>query len=330
MYLYLGTSLSLALINAVQVYSTLLCTEPVSDTLAKLTNYETVIAWQFGILTWSEIFTLALRYALNLCLAFDLVSMIRTPFKEKSAEMKKYFTTSVLGSALFASVWDYGLAQHYKRVIAFFSALFIVIALWSFLLARRMLNRPGFSQPVRDLVRRRHVRSFVIYIMCYLYVGYYVFYVESAYYSSSQLVEWLTAVLYTLYLFSGILTPLVRFNEPAFRSVISGIIFGGKTDSEKEMTPLFLGLASSLNVELVYIILKGITSFSNIEKAEKSGKLKRSNGDVTVYLDHIKIKNMHRWSSMTSEDEIASIIKDPGFQGLDMTQKIQVGLMQRV
>ena len=48
---------------------------------------------------------------------------------------------------------------------------------------------------------------------------------------------------------------------------------------------------------------------------------------MTVYLDHIKIKNMQRWSSMTSEDEIANIIKDPGFQGLQMQKKVQVGLL---
>jgi len=32
--------------------------------------------------------------------------------------------------------------------------------------------------------------------------------------------------------------------------------------SEKEIAPLFLFLASSLNVELVYIILKGISHFA--------------------------------------------------------------------
>lgn len=187
--------------------------------------------------------------------------------------MKKYYVTSVLGSALLATAFNYGPQDHYKIVIALLSAIFIVIALWSFAFAQRMLNRPGFSQPVRDLVRRRHVRSILIYILCYVYVVYYVFYVESGHYSARPLTEWLTAILYTLYLASGILTPLVRFNEPTFRSAISDIFFGGKIDSQKQMTPLFLGLASSFNVELVYIILKGITSFSNIEKAERSGKL---------------------------------------------------------
>jgi hypothetical protein len=34
--------------------------------------------------------------------------------------------------------------------------------------------------------------------------------------------------------------------------------------SEKEMAPIALFLASSFNVELVYVILKGITSFGYI------------------------------------------------------------------
>ena len=33
---------------------------------------------------------------------------------------------------------------------------------------------------------------------------------------------------------------------------------------EEEMAPLFLFLASSFNVELVYVILKGITQFSYV------------------------------------------------------------------
>ena len=51
-----------------------------SGFVAEWTDYETAIVWQFGILAWYEVFTLALRYALNLCLAFDLVAMISKPF----------------------------------------------------------------------------------------------------------------------------------------------------------------------------------------------------------------------------------------------------------
>ena len=37
---------------------------------------------------------------------------------------------------------------------------------------------------------------------------------------------------------------------------------------EEEMTPWFVFATSSLNVELVYIILKGITQFSYLNKGE--------------------------------------------------------------
>lgn len=69
------------------------------------------------------------------------------------------------------------------------------------------------------------------------------------------------------------------------------------------MAPLFLFLASSFNVELVYIILKSITQFSYIngtdEKSQgkiKKLKLKRSDGDVTLHLSEIKIKDIDKWS----------------------------------
>lgn len=67
-------------------------------------------------------------------------------------------------------------------------------------------------------------------------------------------------------------------NEPSFRKIASKsirrdlswiftkpeIVEKSKKD-QHEMTPLFLFLASSFNVELVYVILKGITQFSYIK-----------------------------------------------------------------
>ena len=40
--------------------------------------------------------------------------------------------------------------------------------------------------------------------------------------------------------------------------------FGGKPQAKQQMKPLFLFLASSLNTEIVYVILKSITQFSYI------------------------------------------------------------------
>ena len=78
------------------------------------------------------------------------------------------------------------------------------------------------------------------------------------------------------------------------------------------MAPLFYFLASSLNVELVYIILKSVTQFVNIcpNTREYTGKLGKEvkiiKGDsadhVTLELSKIKIKNYSDWSPASGAD----------------------------
>jgi hypothetical protein len=71
------------------------------------------------------------------------------------------------------------------------------------------------------------------------------------------------------------------------------------------MAPLFFFLASSLNVELVYSILKGITQFGYLtlcdpktipEKLAKMHTQKTQDG-VKLTLRRIKIKNSKNWNS---------------------------------
>ena len=67
---------------------------------------------------------------------------------------------------------------------------------------------------------------------------------------------------------------------------------------------MFVFLSSSLNVELVYSILKGVTQFGYLtlcDPEEVSGKLSKmqtvtSNGDTTLILNEIKIKNSQVWN----------------------------------
>ena len=85
---------------------------------------------------------------------------------------------------------------------------------------------------------------------------------------------------------------------------------------------MFLFLASSFNVELVYVILKGITQFSyliqsktqrNSVRAEgkKSGmELVYEDGNVTVVLNQIKIKDFDKWSRMKTDEEIQQLTKE--------------------
>ena len=78
------------------------------------------------------------------------------------------------------------------------------------------------------------------------------------------------------------------------------------------MAPLYYFLASSLNVELVYIILKSLTQFVDIDPDTMeftSTKVKKvkilDNGttdDVTLELSKIKIKNYSDWAPSSGTD----------------------------
>ena len=79
------------------------------------------------------------------------------------------------------------------------------------------------------------------------------------------------------------------------------------------MPPLFFFLASSFNVELVYIILKGITQFSYLTcnngrceftnaKAAKLDLTEEKDGSKTVKMREVKIKDFDKWSKQKEED----------------------------
>ena len=83
---------------------------------------------------------------------------------------------------------------------------------------------------------------------------------------------------------------------------------GQKRSSDKKqqmMAPMFVFLSSSLNVELVYSILKGVTSFGYITLMEdfhsvKAKKIERIAptviGDgIRITIRRIKIKDKRNW-----------------------------------
>ena len=85
------------------------------------------------------------------------------------------------------------------------------------------------------------------------------------------------------------------------------------------MAPLFFFLASSFNVELVYVILKGITSFSyiasedlNLKQRERVQNLDfvKEDGNVTLTLKEIKIYDSDKWSQMITDKDLEEVNKD--------------------
>lgn len=83
--------------------------------------------------------------------------------------------------------------------------------------------------------------------------------------------------------------------------------------------PLFLQLASSLNVELVYTILKSITQFAYVNARAQGGKTKKSvsevsiderTGDAHLTLNQIKVKNSSSWQKETTVNASALAAKE--------------------
>lgn len=97
-----------------------------------------------------------------------------------------------------------------------------------------------------------------------------------------------------------------------------------KKEEASTLSPLFVYLSSSLNIELVYIILKGITKFSYITCADSQGGLNENtakkaaklnlvylaNGDVMLKLDVLKMKDFAKWDNDLTGDEASKPVKD--------------------
>lgn len=87
------------------------------------------------------------------------------------------------------------------------------------------------------------------------------------------------------------------------------------------MPPLFFFLASSFNVELVYIILKGITQFSYLQcnngrcefsnaKAAKLILETDEEGNKTVIMREIKVNNLDKWDQGNNDSKIKDDVPD--------------------
>ena len=79
-------------------------------------------------------------------------------------------------------------------------------------------------------------------------------------------------------------------------------------EPEEELSPLFMFLASSLNVELVYIILRSINTFSKVTRNENNMNVLENTVDInasltdndtgcTLNIHRLEIFNANRWSS---------------------------------
>lgn len=218
-------------------------------------------------------------------------------------------------------------------ILAMSLSVYIIVALYSTIFSMRRLKRPGMSAQVRLLFQRKHngyVFLFIFIWIIKLSNSYYKLFnpderqnrhhkdedFDSNFYDD---IGKYTKLANYVSLATGILLSAVRFNEPFFRYLVKDFIyscFGILLQDEKGMQSQTLSafLASSLNVELVHIILKGIKKFSNIrlddlesdghdlEDSSASRTSSIFNAEKEAYqviricrLNRIKIKNPQRW-----------------------------------
>ena len=171
---------------------------------------------------------------------------------------------------------------------------YILAALYSIIFSLRRLNRPGVSLEIRKMFQKKHtayVSLFIVIWTIQLSSSYYhLFNPDSGELSPSQKLKAVDEISGFAMFSTGILLVIVRLYEPFFifwmKTVIKmcfGIIPVSEVDGSINTETLSTFLASSLNIELVHIILKGIKKFSNEEKNYDSKRI--------LTLNRIKIKN---------------------------------------
>lgn len=105
-----------------------------------------------------------------------------------------------------------------------------------------------------------------------------------------------------------------------------------KAEQQQQLQPLFLFLASSFNVQLVYVILKGITQFSYLAKnndksLKKINKLDflKTGADMTLTLREIKIKDFKKWQEMKTDEDLKEVNED-----ITYNLKAQLAMQNRI
>lgn len=161
--------------------------------------------------------------------------------------------------------------------------VFISIAVFTIVSTTRRLIKPGFSKQVRRTVLIRQIR----YILTIAFVFVCFFITESIAFKANHKF-WFDFVGILLLCSLGFVLSLYRLSEPlVWKTLKDKLMFvlccGCKkpeADSIEEADTLETFLATSYNVELVYVILKGITSFSKEQHRIDQGSKKPGKSNI--------------------------------------------------
>ena len=265
-------------------------------------------------------------FFLNSFLCIDLYLTVKSPFTPASSRLKIYylvsFTTGTAISSIEALTYESNelskaqATEEYTILGAFF--IFIVIAVPSTIFASRRILRKGVSESVRREVISRHIKYIAILILTFTLYGVKIFMEDFLHISEPH---WLDSVSIYVFASQGLCLSILRITEPlvwqTFKEMVRGcckcmkMVDEDEEDDENNKVKEGLNtfLASSFNVELVYIILKGIQKFTKELKAIEEGrsrlqdsKIKRRINKSKIKLKTVKIKNPAIWDVVKTED----------------------------
>lgn len=265
-------------------------------------------------------------FFLNSFLCIDLYLTVKSPFTPAASRLKVYYIFSfgvgtIISSIEALSYEDTDLdaaqaAEEYTILGAFL--IFIIIAIPSTIFASRRILRKGVSQSVRTEVISRHIKYIAILILTFTLYGVKIFMEDFIHVEEP---DWLDAVSVYTFASQGLFLSLLRITEPLVWQTFKDMMRScckrmkmvddddGQDEGKKVKEGLNTFLASSFNVELVYIILKGIQKFTKELKAIEEGrshmrdsKIKRRINKSKIKLKTVKIKNPAIWDVVKTED----------------------------
>lgn len=204
-------------------------------------------------------------------------------------------------------------------------------ALYSLSLAVYSFVQKGFSRQYRKLLMRRHISFCILTIFCQLTAT--INYLQVT--GTVDFPNWIQAACIYYFCFVSVMLALLRLNEPIVmstfkRDVLRVFCCASTSRKSEDMTTSTLSsdcgssdqdsrgrgiedndilsdtlssfLTSSLNVELVYTILKGIRRIVKTPDLEtwKNGQVPENNTNdfsMRLTLDNIKIRNFKLWEN---------------------------------
>lgn len=211
-----------------------------------------------------------------ICISVDLILLVRYPFSDHQKRVQGYIFVTIFVSVVTAalkltSALTQGKSQTflvYLEIIEY--GILGLFALSSIIITTYRLMQPGCKQELKSLIVKRHILFITVFLFCNMFVCLLVSHTSNntAKTTVAQLIFF--GLFQILYFSQGIWMLVIRLTEEGFRKALIETLryFWAKLTFNKyeisktedyELQPLYFFLNSALNVELVFVILKGIT-----------------------------------------------------------------------